>query len=454
MIFFDSLKKKIKEDKHFNELFSGFSTALILRITGLFFSYLFIALVSRKFGAKAVGVFALSLTFLNIYSTLGTIGTGTLFLRFCAEFKSERNRKALKNLFKKVALIVLTASLIVSVVAFYNADFFSTSLLKKTFMKIPLIIVAFSTLPFSFFIIVSEGIRGFKMVKEYMLFRFVGLNFLSILFLFLLPFILNMHYKTPFFEKTVFPILAFVLSVFVLLFFVFYVWIKEYRNIPELKERGRENQGFLLLLSISIPMLFSNSLSLIINWADTIMLGMFKSAETVGYYNVASRISKIIVIILMAINTIAAPKFAEFWGKKDIAGLVKIARQSTKLIFWTTFPVFLFFILSSNFLLGIFGKEFQVATVCLIILLIGFFYNAVCGSVGLILLMTGHQVFHQNVMFIGALANIILNYLLIPKYGINGAAFASAITMIFWNTLYSFKVRKITGKWIFYPRIY
>jgi len=180
------------------------------------------------------------------------------------------------------------------------------------------------------------------------------------------------------------------------------------------------------------------------------MLGMFRSTQEVGVYNVALRISMMTSITLMAINTIAAPKFAELWGKGDIKGLAKVAQQSTKLIFWTSFPILLLFLIFPSFILGIFGEEFKSGTLALVILALGQFLNAISGSVGYILMMTGHQRFHQNTILLGTFWNIVLNYVLIPKYGITGAAFASATSMVFWNILFTLKVRTLLKEFVFY----
>jgi O-antigen/teichoic acid export membrane protein len=88
------------------------------------------------------------------------------------------------------------------------------------------------------------------------------------------------------------------------------------------------------------------------------------------------------------------------------------------------------------------------------ILTVGQFINSASGSVGYILQMTGHQKFHQNVILIGTILNIILNWFLIPLYGIIGASIASVISMFFWNIVFSLKVRKTLNQWVFYIPFY
>ncbi len=128
------------------------------------------------------------------------------------------------------------------------------------------------------------------------------------------------------------------------------------------------------------------------------MLGMFRTEKEVGIYNVALKLAALTSITLFAINTIAAPKFAEFWGRRDIKGLGRVAQQSTKLIFWTSFPILLSFWLFPSYILNVFGSEFKAGSTALIILTFGQFINAISGSVGYILQMTGKQKVFQNII--------------------------------------------------------
>src|SRR3989304_8277959 len=169
-------------------------------------------------------------------------------------------------------------------------------------------------------------------------------------------------------------------------------------------------------------MLLSGSMLMITHWTNTLMLGMFRPEAEVGIFNVAVKISTSTIFTLIAINTVAAPKFAEFYGGKDIRGLKKFVQQSTKLIFWTSFPILLVIAFFPSFILGIIGEEFKAGVFALLLLTIGQFISSISGSVGILLNMTGKQKVYQYIMIATAVLNIILNVLMIPKYGINGPA--------------------------------
>lgn len=89
--------------------------------------------------------------------------------------------------------------------------------------------------------------------------------------------------------------------------------------------------------------------------------------------------------------------------------------------------------LSGPTLLELFGSEFSVGYDVVTILLVGQIVNALAGSVGFIMIMTKHQKEAAWIVSISAAINIALNYLLIPQFGLEGAAVATALTMVVRN---------------------
>ena len=184
---------------------------------------------------------------------------------------------------------------------------------------------------------------------------------------------------------------------------------------------------------------------------DTIMLGMFSTTENVGIYNVALKLASITSFILYAVNTIAAPKFSELFWSNKMEELKKVVRLSSKLIFGVSFPFLILFVVFSKFFVGLFGKEFIAGQTALVILSIGQFVNAASGSVGYFMNMTGRQIVYRNIILVATALNIILNYILIPVYGLNGAAIATAISMSMWNITSVIYLRAKLKVNTFYP---
>ena len=199
------------------------------------------------------------------------------------------------------------------------------------------------------------------------------------------------------------------------------------------------------ILKISVPLMLAQSVQFIMAWTDKLMIGNMMSAESVAVYGVAFRFSMGVSITLMAINSISSPKFAEKFASDDIKGMGKIAMQSAKMIFWTTVPLATILMIFPKFFMGLYGTEFLIGFEVLRWLIIGRIVNALSGSVGNLMQMSGQQKTYMNILLVGAVINVILNYNLIPKYGINGAAFASVASLSFWNLSMVYMVKRKFG---------
>ena len=196
--------------------------------------------------------------------------------------------------------------------------------------------------------------------------------------------------------------------------------------------------------------MFAQSVQFVMAWTDKLMIGNMLDPESVAIYGVAFRFSMIVSITLMAVNSIAAPKFAEKFAMNDTNSMAKIAIQSSKLIFWTTLPFAAILLIFPKFFMGLYGLEFLVGFDVLRLLIIGRLINAFSGSVGNLMQMSGQQNSYMSILIIGAIINIGLNLLLIPKYGIDGAAYASIVSMSFWNLSMVYMVKKKFGFFTMY----
>ena len=175
---------------------------------------------------------------------------------------------------------------------------------------------------------------------------------------------------------------------------------------------------------------------------DIFLLGALSENSNVGIYNIASRISDVINFGLVTINFVLAPVITKLIGTGEISELQKLITRSARLVLFTALPVVIAIICFRESILSFFGADFLKGSNTLVILCLGQFINILFGSVGLILMMSGKQKFSIYSLAISSLFNVILNIFLIPKYGITGAAIATSSTLVLWNVLMYFFVRK------------
>jgi len=246
-------------------------------------------------------------------------------------------------------------------------------------------------------------------------------------FLFAIIFFLLLTKFYNFGQFTV-PVYAFTFAVVVVMIVSLIFIFKKFRGIQS--KRIFTNKE---IIKTSFPMMLSSSVLLLMAWSDTIMIGIFKTEADVGVYNVALKLAMITGIVLGAVNSIVAPKLSETFNNDRMNEFRKLIKQSTRIIFFSTLPILIILFLFPEFLLSFFGTEFAMAKTTLLILLVGQVVNVMSGSVGYILQMTGKEKAFQNILLLALVINIILNILLIPKFGIEGAAVASSFSLLLWN---------------------
>lgn len=432
-------KELLKKDFHFRELISGSSKSFVIQIIGVMVSYAFIYTVTNSYGAATLGVFVLSITILNVVAVFGRLGMNTMLLRLVSENASKNQWYTVKKIVKKAFITVALVSITISIITYLLAHTIADKIFGKEHIYSFIELTALVITPFILLSLFLESLRGLKKIATYMFIQQIGIYSLAII---TLLFFIFLEYKTD--TNT---LVAYILSVIIIFITTSLILVKNIKKQP--KQVNEVVPTLNQLLEISIPMMFASSFVLFISWSDIIMLGMFTTDTEVGIYSVALKIALVMTIPLTALNSIAAPKFAEFWGHQDLTNLKNIATKSTKLIFWITLPLFLFIITLPNFFLKMFGDEFVSGVLVLTILAFGVFINALSGSVGHIIEMTGHQRIQQKILLIAAVLNILLNYILIPSYGMEGAAIATVITTSFWNLSYVLFIKKKFGFYTF-----
>ena len=177
-------------------------------------------------------------------------------------------------------------------------------------------------------------------------------------------------------------------------------------------------------------------------------IGSMMQEEDVGLYAVAVRLATLTSLGLVAVNTIAGPMIVESYTKGDMKRFEQVVRNSARMIVLVSLPVLGILLLFPKYVLSIFGPEFLAAKVALMWLVLGQFVNSLCGSVGIVLQMTGGERVVMWIMIGAAALNVGLNVLLIPVWGIEGGAVASMCSLAAWNIGMLAAVKARLGFWV------
>ena len=204
-------------------------------------------------------------------------------------------------------------------------------------------------------------------------------------------------------------------------------------------------------------MLFYYAVILAISWIDTLFLGIFKTASDVGIYNASLPISSLIYLFPTALLALFVPVLTDLYANKDEKKFSLTYTTVTKWIFMINLILLsMFIIFPKKILLTLFGSSYVSGYSALIALSIGSFFYALSLTSNQLLLVYERTKTISLITSIGALMNIIFNFILIPKYGILGAGIATAISLIIMSLSFfiiSFKITKINPYKSPYQRI-
>jgi O-antigen/teichoic acid export membrane protein len=175
--------------------------------------------------------------------------------------------------------------------------------------------------------------------------------------------------------------------------------------------------------------------------APTLLLGAIKGPQTAGLYAIATRGADLIGFGLISVNLALAPVAARLWAQRDLPQLQQMITKSVRAALIFTLPLAAVLIIFGGRFLSLFGPGFVEAKSALTILIIGQLMNVAMGSVGLLLIMTGHERQVVIVTVVCAFLNIALNLIMIPFWGVVGTALAVTISIIAWNIVLAICVK-------------
>jgi O-antigen/teichoic acid export membrane protein len=413
-------------DPHLIEVLRGASVAFTLKVLGVGLSFSFNVLLARLLGAQGAGIYYLSLTVITIATVFGRIGLGNALLRFTADNAAKGDWHKVAGVSRLGIRMALSTSFLVTLILVFSASWIAQSIFSKPDLTEPLRLMALSILPVSLINLYGELLKGLKNIRDSMLVQVVGIPLVSLPFLALLGGKLGVMGAAT----------AYVVSSLLVLLFGVFLWR---RATPQLRRlTGHFDLG--LLMRSTLPLFWITFMNLVMSWTDTVLLGIWTDAKMVGIYGAAWRTAMLTSFILFAFNSIVAPKFAALYAQGNIQVLAALARNAAKLMALLTAPILLIFIVAPTFVLGLYGPEFTVGAMVLTILAIGQFINVATGSVGYLLMMTGHEKLMRNNIIFSAVLNIVLNITLIPKFGIVGAAVANSVSIVTMNLISVFLV--------------
>jgi O-antigen/teichoic acid export membrane protein len=210
-------------------------------------------------------------------------------------------------------------------------------------------------------------------------------------------------------------------------------------------DRSGTKAGTPGLFRYSLPMSLNRLILYTNNQTEVLVLGLLQPAGPVGVFGVARRLSMLVGSLLTSISVLFNPLVADLHHKRHHTELDRLFKTATRWLFTVGFPLCLIEIEFSRDLLHAFGSGFSSGALALAILALGQLVNIGTGTVAGLLAMVGRA--RMSVLNSGLFLSLslVLDVLLIPRWGVLGAAIANATSLAMVNVLRVVQVRQVLG---------
>ena len=410
------------DNKHYVTLAKGASLFFIGMIVAKFFSYFYRLILARGLGPESYGTFSLAFVIFSVGALLSLFGLNIALERYIGIYSAKQQEGKLKGAIISALQIALPLSIIMVIaVVFFSSQIAG---LFKSQALLPLIPIFALMIPFFVLTNIFAAVsRGFKNVKYPVLIQ----NVLSQFLIFILAFAALLR-GYGLFEISITYLFALIITAVAMFIAV------EKKIFSIIGTRIKAVFMKKELFVYSWPLVISSLFGLIIGWTDTLMLGYFKTEEIVGIYNSALPTAYLLLLVPMALTSLLLPVISDFFAKNQEKMISQTISTVTKWIFYVNFPLFLLLLIFPRKVLNLlFGEQYLLAAIPLMILGFGYFMNSIAYASFRLIELFKKTKYHFYNNLVAAIVNVLLNILLIPRYGMIGAAIASAtaLTLVF-----------------------
>ncbi|TRX01723.1 oligosaccharide flippase family protein [Flavobacterium gawalongense] len=394
---------------------------LILRVLGVLILFGFTLFLTNNFSPKIVGQYDFVRSFLLVIGSICLLGCDQSILYFRGRLKDANALYALKEIYIKMVGILFSMSIILFLIVLCT-----NKELINTF---------FSDQGVHLILLKSSGILFFSALTTLNTEVFRALDRLYVAELFrntikyiplILGAILLFYVKKEIYLVDVF-LIGFVILAVITSVLVFNYFSKAKTNTIN------EPVTYKEIVVKSYPIAISGMALFLLMSFDIMFLKKYRDDATVAFYSLAVKLMTILSMVIVTVNITVSTKIAEYFSIKNNAELNKIVKNSSRLIFILTLPATVLIGIFSEYILSFFGKDYVAAKDALLILIVGQGICSAFGSASVYLNMTGRQHVFQVILVAAVLINFVLNRLLIPEYGMTGAAITFVASSFFWN---------------------
>ncbi|WP_299403269.1 oligosaccharide flippase family protein [Acaryochloris sp. IP29b_bin.148] len=416
-------------------LFKKAGGTFSLRIASMFFAFVMGVIHARLMGSTGSGIYDYSTSWVYLLAIPASLGFNGLLGREIALYQTEAEWEKLVGLKRWASLLTLIISvglaLVAGTIAWHTIQD-ETSQLTWAFW------MAMVSLPFlSLRMIYRAMMRGLDKIVVGLMPEMIWAPFVQLtVVVFIVVGIQNELTASS-------AVIAFSLSTGLSLIISI---LTASRFLPEKVKAAKPSYERLTWLKCAVPFMLLESLNEINSRVDILMIGNLDSVSAAGIYNPVNRGSLLITFVLMAFKGPLSPTITTLFAKGELQELQRILTKTARVVVVFSGLATISFLIFGNQYLKIYGSEFTKGLGALNIRCLGLFvYAVVAGHSSTVLSMTGYARFTAISSILATGMNIVLNMLLIPIYGINGAAIATTTSLLVSGAINANQVHKTVG---------
>ena len=391
--------------------------AFLIRVGSAGLAYLSQIILARWMGSYEYGIFAYVWVWLLILGGLSTLGLNTAVIRFIPEYTEKADLARLRGIIFQSRLITLFTATALMFISLALLLIFKDHV--ENYVFLPALLVLICLPAYALTDLHDSMARGYSWMNLALIPPFL---LRPLLILGVMAFLYFNGYEM----SAVTAISAAVIA----------TWLTSLIQIvmlhPRIRQevpKGDRHNETKFWLATAFPILLMESFVLFLQNTDVLVLSRYHPPSDIAIYYAALKTINLITFVHFAVSNAVANRFSAYEARGDRKLLASIIRRSVTWTFWPSLAAAILLLIMGKPLLWLFGPEFTNAYPVMFILAIGLVIKAMFGPAEYVLNMLGEQKLCAAVLFVTAVINIILNFMLIPPYGLMGAASATSLSL-------------------------
>lgn len=405
-----------------------------LRVSYMGFTFLTNIILARFLGATDFGIYTYTVSWAYLLGVFGTVGLDNLLVREVAVYHSQSSWSLLRGILGWANQISLLVSLVLGIGGIAIALATGMAQNPPLFLAFCL---AMAALPFTSLRNLRRGVmRGLQQVTMGLVPEMlIAPGLIAVLII--SAFLLLQDQLTAAWCVGIYTLVT------VITLIISQVFLKKAlpSQVSVIKPQYQISKWF----ASALPFMLLEGIYVINARVDILMLGSLHSITDAGIYVPVNRGAQLINFVLMALSSALAPAIARLYAEGKLPELQATVVKTARFALLPTCIITAILIIGSSWYLSLFGAEFIQGKNALIILCIGQLIFTVTGLGGLLLNMTGNEKYTAITGGTSAVLNTCLNYVLISRWGIVGAAISTSVSLLLMNVSNIILVRQRLG---------